>query len=193
MLRSREPRSALDVVIAQSPPAGGREVAVKPAHRSEALSEGFPRNLTSASGRDSVSPHVSGERFTDLISPAQEGEGTATRLRTYKFEVVEGPDRGKSVRSERGSIVIGSASDADLVLTDGAVSRAHVKLVPFADGVEITDLESKNGTFVAGARLMHARVAPGTEFTIGRSIVHIIPEDDTPELEPSMLTNFGPL
>src|SRR5206468_4240029 len=98
------------------------------------------QSLTGASARDSVNKQVSGERFTDLIGPG--GEAPGTRLRTYKFEVVEGPDAGKSVKSERGSIVIGSASDADLVLTDGAVSRAHVKLVPFNDGVEITDLES---------------------------------------------------
>jgi DNA-binding NtrC family response regulator len=133
---------------------------------------------------------MSGDRFTDLIAGGEKG---ALELRAYRFEVVEGPDRGKSVKSERGSIVIGSSPDADLVLTDGAVSRAHAKLVPFGDGVEITDLESKNGTFVAGARLMHARVAPGTEFTVGRTVIRIIPEDDAPGLEPSELTQFGPL
>ncbi len=153
--------------------------------------EGLPRSLTSASARDSVSSKVSGERFTDLIG-SNEDAGVSP-LRAYVFEVVEGPDRGKSVRSERGSIIIGSSSDADLVLSDGAVSRAHVKLVPFADGVEITDLESKNGTYVAGARLHHARVAPGTELVIGRSTVRIVPADNGPQLEPSALTKFGSL
>jgi DNA-binding NtrC family response regulator len=134
---------------------------------------------------------LSHERYTDLI--LTDPESGTLRLRSYTFEVVEGPDRGKSVKSDRGSVVVGSAPDADLVLTDSAVSRAHVRLVPFADAVEITDLESKNGVYLAGTRLMHARVAPGTEFTIGRSRIRITPDDRDVALEPSERTSFGPL
>lgn len=135
--------------------------------------------------------HVINERYTDLI--ITDPESGTLRLRTYTFQVVEGPDRGKSVRADRGSVVVGSAPDADLVLADSAVSRAHVRLVPFGDGVEITDLDSKNGVFIAGARLMHARVAPGTEFTIGRSTIRISPDDRDATPEPSDRTQFGAL
>src|SRR5262249_20758142 len=58
------------------------------------------------------------------------------------------------------------------------------------DGVELTDLESKNGVYVAGMRVMHARVAPGTEFTIGRSTIRVEPDDRDAVVEPSERTSF---
>lgn len=134
---------------------------------------------------------MTNERFTDLI--ITDPESGALRFRSYTFQVVDGPDRGRSVTSDRGSVIVGSAPDADLALTDTAVSRAHVRLVPFGDGVEITDLDSKNGVYLAGTRLMHARVAPGTEFTIGRSTIRILPSDRDAAIEPSERTEFGGL
>jgi DNA-binding NtrC family response regulator len=131
---------------------------------------------------------LSNERFTDLI--VTDPESGTLRLRSYTFQVVEGPDRGKSVKTDRGSVVVGSAPDADLVLTDSAVSRAHCRLVPFGDGVELTDLESKNGVYVGGMRVMHARVAPGTEFVIGRSTIRVDPDDRDAVVEPSERTSF---
>lgn len=149
---------------------------------------GLIHPLTGGARGDCLSTQVGDERFTDLIG----GPNAApAMLRPYTFEVVEGPDRGRSVRSDRGSIVVGTSSDADLVLTDTAVSRSHVRLTPFSDGVEIADLGSKNGVFLAGARLEKAKVAPGTEFTIGRSTIRIRPDDRDPLLEPSERTQFG--
>jgi pSer/pThr/pTyr-binding forkhead associated (FHA) protein len=154
---------------------------------------GFPQALTAGAVGDCLPSKVANEneKFTDLI--ISDPNTGALKLRAYTFEVVEGPDRGQSVRIDRGSVVVGSAPDADLVLTDSAVSRTHVKLVPFGDAVEITDLGSKNGVFLSGTRLMQARVAPGTEFTIGRSTIRIVPDDREALVEPSERTQFGPL
>jgi DNA-binding NtrC family response regulator len=128
--------------------------------------------------------------LTDVIltDPAR-GTG-AVRFRAYRIAVIEGPDRGHSVRLERGSMVVGSAPEADLRLNDGAVSRAHVRLAPFPDGVEVTDLGSKNGTFTAGARLSAARLQPGGAITLGRSTLRFEPEDAPGTLEPSTRTSF---
>lgn len=117
----------------------------------------------------------------------------AVQFRAYRVLVVEGPDKGKEVRLDRGSLVLGSSTDADLTLSDGSVSRAHVKLVPFPDGVDVTDLESKNGTFTGGVRISRARVAPGAEITIGRTVVRLSPDDRDAEIEPSEQTVFAHL
>lgn len=127
--------------------------------------------------------------LTDLIVTA--GKPGAVRFRAYRVEVIEGPDAGKSAQLERGSMIVGSASEADLCLDDPSVSRAHAKLVPFIDGVEVTDLGSKNGTFLAGTRLEKARVAPGSQLTLGRSKLRLIPEDHDVTVEPSERTRFG--
>lgn len=115
----------------------------------------------------------------------------AVQFRAYRVQIVEGPDAGKEVRLDRGSLIIGSASDADLRLNDGAVSRAHVKLVPFPDGVDVTDLESKNGTFVSGMRIMQARLAPGAEIVVGRTTIRVSPEDRDIDIPLSNETRFA--
>ena len=63
-----------------------------------------------------------------------------------------------------------------------AVSRAHVKLIPFSDGVEVIDLDSKNGTFSGGMRISRGRLSPGAELTIGRTTLRLVPEDRPAEV-----------
>src|SRR5687768_4425223 len=67
--------------------------------------------------------------------------------------IVEGPDRGREATARRGRMVIGSAPDADLVLTDDAVSRRHLELRIAPDEVVVRDLGSTNGTRVDGVRV----------------------------------------
>jgi len=117
----------------------------------------------------------------------------AVQFRAYRILVVEGPDKGKELRLDRGSIVVGSAADADLALADSAVSRAHVKLVAYPDGVDVSDLDSKNGTFTGGVRIARARVAPGAEISVGRTTIRLSPEDRDVDIEPSDKTSFGRL
>lgn len=117
----------------------------------------------------------------------------APQFRAFRVQVVEGPDKGKETRLDRGSLVIGSATDADFPLADGAVSRAHARLVPYPDGVEVTDLDSKNGTFTGGVRIARARVAPGAEITVGRTTLRLSPEDVDIDIEPSPHTQFAHL
>ncbi|MFO0729256.1 MAG: FHA domain-containing protein [Myxococcota bacterium] len=126
---------------------------------------------------------------TDLI--VTDNRSGQVQFRAFRVHVVDGPDAGREVRLERGSLVIGSAPDADLVLADGAVSRAHAKLVPYPDGVEVTDLESKNGTYSAGMRVLRARLLPGAEITMGRSTLRLTPVDRDAEVEPSPHTRFA--
>ncbi|MBI2372576.1 MAG: FHA domain-containing protein [Deltaproteobacteria bacterium] len=132
-------------------------------------------------------------RATEEIGPGLLITGTTpgrVRFREYKVEVVEGPDAGLVTRAARGSIVIGSSSEADLVLTDATVSRAHLRLLPHADDVEIADLGSKNGVYVHGARVQRCRIKPGTELTVGRTVIRVSTEDHERPLPPSSRARF---
>lgn len=63
---------------------------------------------------------------------------------------------------------IGRAPDADLVLTHASVSRRHAELAPEPDGLwRITDLDSKNGTYVDGARIASTVLARGAWLRFG--------------------------
>lgn len=48
-------------------------------------------------------------------------------------------------------VVVGRGEDADWIVLDPDLSRAHLAIDRTWDGVVVTDLESKNGTKVAGA------------------------------------------
>lgn len=114
---------------------------------------------------------------TDLFSSV---ELVATPA-TFKVTVIEGPDRGVS-RLIRGlPVVIGSAAYVDWVLSDGTVSRRHARLVSVPGGVELRDLGSKNGLWLAGGRVLHATVPAGAVLRLGRTVLQVnLEQEDAP-------------
>lgn len=64
------------------------------------------------------------------------------------FVVLNGPQKGEDFRIREGPNTIGSASDADIVLHDTAISGKHASLRYKDNRFTITDLDSTNGTFL---------------------------------------------
>ena len=64
---------------------------------------------------------------------------------------------------------IGRATGADFIIDAALVSRVHCRVTALAGGeLEITDLESTNGTYVNGERIDSARLASGDRLQVGR-------------------------
>lgn len=68
---------------------------------------------------------------------------------------------------------VGSAPWCELVLMDRAVSRIHAEIAPRDDGLWVKDLGSRNGTFVAGVKVLHARVPAGATIRVGTTEVAV--------------------
>ena len=67
-----------------------------------------------------------------------------------------------------GRLVLGRSPGCQLVFADDTVSRRHAEL-RFRDGRwMLRDLESSNGTWVNGRRVVEAEVGPGDEIALGR-------------------------
>ena len=64
-----------------------------------------------------------------------------------------GPLEGMRWRLER-PLIIGREPTCDIVVPDRQVSRRHARLTPQGDAVLVEDLESKNGTFCNGKRVV---------------------------------------
>ncbi len=64
------------------------------------------------------------------------------------FVALTGPQKGEDFRIREGPNVIGSATDADIVLRDSAISGKHASLRYKDQKFTITDLDSTNGTFL---------------------------------------------
>lgn len=64
------------------------------------------------------------------------------------FVAMTGEQKGEDFRIRDGQNIIGSASDADIVLRDSAVSSKHASLRYKDQKFFLTDLDSTNGTFI---------------------------------------------
>jgi len=89
-------------------------------------------------------------------------------VRKLRLRVDAGPDAGAVCAPDDGArLAVGTAEDNALVLRDPTVSRYHLELARTADGVAVTDLGSRNGTWVHGVRIERAIVAAGTQLRLG--------------------------
>jgi two-component system, NtrC family, response regulator GlrR len=67
----------------------------------------------------------------------------------------------------------GSAPGLPVVITDRAVSRVHAELVPKADGLWVRDVGSRNSTYVAGVKIIEARVPNGAAIRMGTTEITV--------------------
>lgn len=94
----------------------------------------------------------------------------------YLLEILSGPLDGKTWTFER-EITIGrddALAEACITL-DKYISRKHAKLCAAeADGLLLTDLESRNGTKLDGHAVTgEAALAVGAPFVVGRTVLRV--------------------
>jgi pSer/pThr/pTyr-binding forkhead associated (FHA) protein len=87
--------------------------------------------------------------------------------------VIEGPDKGLSVKLERREVVIGRGKECDLLLTDAHVSRKHARIYREGEVYYLQDLESKNGTYLNGVKVGFGEkpLLSGDKIKIGENIL----------------------
>src|SRR5262249_28074308 len=66
---------------------------------------------------------------------------------------------------------IGRSPSADIRIVDEGTSREHVEILLEEDRVVVRDLDSTNGTFRNGDRILAAEVAEGDSVALGSSAV----------------------
>lgn len=109
---------------------------------------------------------------------------TTTRLRRERVSapevldrytcltVMAGPEVGRSVRLNPGRYVVGRAESSDVVIPDDDVSRTHARLdVGPAGEVQVTDLNSTNGVWLAGESVLTCTLRPGEKFVLGSRVL----------------------
>ncbi len=107
-------------------------------------------------------------------------------------EIVSGPDVGARTAVRANKVVVGRSVAADVRLSDGTASSFHVELAPGADGIQVRDLDSLNGTVYHGARIASAVVPTGATLQLGATLMRV--ELDVPvESQTEELASFGAL
>jgi hypothetical protein len=105
---------------------------------------------------------------------AERGRPSVTLACTSMSRIMvnSGPLAGRRVAVDR-EMVIGR-EQADLTIDDPELSRRHAVLRPLADGLEVEDLRSTNGTFVDGRRIDGpTRVGLGAHIQLGSTELEV--------------------
>ncbi len=77
----------------------------------------------------------------------------------FRLQIVHG-ERTLRIPLTKGQWVVGSSPDVDIRITHPTVSRRHARLFVGADGVDVEDLGSSNGTRVDGDAVRGRTVLP---------------------------------
>jgi DNA-binding NtrC family response regulator len=89
---------------------------------------------------------------------------------------IEKPSDGSSFRLGAERQRIGRARQCAMVLDDPTVSALHVEVQATPMGARLLDLGSRNGTFLAGARVVEAYLIAPCEFCCGQPRLRFLPE-----------------
>lgn len=77
----------------------------------------------------------------------------ATVENTTRLVIVSGPKQGTELPLGREPITIGRSADSGLIIRDDYTSTHHARLMLWNDEWMVQDLDSTNGTFLAGKRV----------------------------------------
>ncbi|WP_233583483.1 sigma 54-interacting transcriptional regulator [Corallococcus sp. CA053C] len=131
------------------------------------------------------------EALLDATATLNRGRAGLVRM---VLRVLSGAEAGKSHALKQGTYVLGKAPTCDIVLSDKAVSRQHLRLEVHDEHVLATDLGSHNGSFVEGLRFSAMELRPGSVITLGTTELKLVPEDTRERSVPlSAKDHFGAL
>ncbi|WP_437203170.1 ATP-binding protein [Planctomicrobium sp. SH664] len=85
--------------------------------------------------------------------------------------VIQGPDQGRRHELAADAIYVGRGAQNEIRVLDTEVSRRHIKIFPEGDSWHFVDLRSANGTYLNGQPALEARLQPGDQIQIGRTIL----------------------
>ncbi len=125
----------------------------------------------------------------------QTGDPAAADLvHAFVLEVTEGPDKGVRFAfdsSRPSSVLVGQSAACDVRLTDRQVSRRHLAIDFTEKGLRLCDLDSTNGTQVAGLRVTEAYLAGGETVHLGETSLRVVRALTAPKSGGSHATGFG--
>jgi hypothetical protein len=103
----------------------------------------------------------------------EEKKDTEVDLRIGHIKVFEGEEKQDRVYPLTGKAVFyaGRSSEVDIPLSDMKVSRKHCKIEKKGSRYRVTDLGSRNGTYLNGKRIRTELLSDGDQIRIGFTVL----------------------
>lgn len=109
-------------------------------------------------------------------APAPRPAPQPVRQRPPALVVTDGPLAGTTIPLGRSDVIVGRSPDSALVLDDTYSSSRHARFFQAEGSWWIEDLNSTNGTYVGGQRIVATtRLEPGVPIVIGRTTMELRP------------------
>jgi hypothetical protein len=106
---------------------------------------------------------------------------------TWAVRILTGPQAGQIVPLANGYNILGRSPACQIKIASNSVSKEHATILLTEDGkVLITDMNSRNGTFVNGLRVQNQKLSAGDKLTFHDVVVDIL------ELPPGFDPRFVP-
>jgi pSer/pThr/pTyr-binding forkhead associated (FHA) protein len=113
-------------------------------------------------------PVESGAAEAEPPVAADESALEALAPGTALLVVSRGPNAGSRFLLDAEVVTVGRHPDSEIFLDDITVSRRHAEFRRSADGFDVVDVGSLNGTYVNRERVDHATLVGGDEVQIGK-------------------------
>jgi transcriptional regulator with GAF, ATPase, and Fis domain len=118
-------------------------------------------------------------------------EFEALKTRTYRLEVVEGPDKGLLIDASDRVTRLGTNPDCECELNDPTTSRIHARIEADVLGHRLIDEDSKNGTLVNELRAHDVYLNPGSLIRIGENVIRFSLGTEEVEIRLARSHKFG--
>ena len=127
----------------------------------------FPAAASTAVSASSTNA-AAGPATAPLTAPTARRTPNPDSSTPRRLVITSGPREGMELDLPPEQLTIGRSSESGLVIRDDYTSTHHARLMLWNDHWVVQDLDSTNGTFLAGSRVMlPTPVPPGTPVTIG--------------------------
>lgn len=89
------------------------------------------------------------------------------------IKFLSGPHAGKTLPLKPGRNMVGRAPHCEVLVPSKSVSKEHATIEVYNDKIIITDLDSRNGTFINGIQIKSHRLQPGEKISFFDILVEI--------------------
>ncbi|NQX13962.1 FHA domain-containing protein [Microbacteriaceae bacterium VKM Ac-2855] len=128
----------------------------------------IPPAAAPAAAPPAVAPRARREPPTPQPGSPIVEAGTATVHNAQRLVITSGPRRGTEIQLGGEPLTIGRSGESGLIIRDDYTSTHHARLLIWNDEWMIQDLDSTNGTFLAGRRVsVPTKVPLGTPIKVG--------------------------
>ena len=92
----------------------------------------------------------------------------------WAIKILTGPQAGLIFPIKEGKHTVGRGSTCDVKIASTSVSKEHATLLAVGDKLIISDLDSRNGTFVNGVKIQNLRLNPGDKLSLHDILIDVL-------------------